>query len=212
MANPRVPFLPVALTPLPMSSAVMTRLQSLRSTLPLNNLGFSADILLQLLLQGAASFPPPPSGGLLLCLLSEEQEWAFGGGLLLAAAQGAGLWGNTLTALTTHGTSTFADSGMGSLVKAAFPGERLAFEAQPGCHIVLVSSATTVTARGARTALTRAHELARSGTRTFLASMHCNTDEGGREFDAAVEGGGIDAVSRVEGAGVCAGWVVGGGE
>ena len=143
--------------------------------------------------------------------MTQGQDWALSGGLLLAAAQAAGLLGNTLAVISTeHGSTHLVAGSAGSAVRAAFPGEYLVAEAQPGCHVVLLSSeGEKITALGARTAIVRARGLAMSGTRTFIASLYCSEETGAKEFDAAVLRRHLDAINRANGAEFCSGWIVG---
>lgn len=212
MANAGTPFEPTALAPLPVPPAVMTQLHLLlQSTFSLQLFTPQAEAVLQLLAQGAASSPPPANenggGGRILCFVSNGPNWALGGGLLLAASQSAGGAGGTLAVFTADSSAVL--DKFGEAMGTAFPGEHLAVNlADPvGCHVVLVGGEDKVTARGARAALLRAREIAKSGVRTFLVSTHCGEEEGERAFDAAAARGELDVVSRLEGAAFCAGWI-----
>ena len=215
MVNPRLEFVPAALAPLPLPPSLLAAVQAVQAV-PLPQ---HAEALLRLLLQVAASFPPRPSGGggLLLCQVGGDGAapgggGALGGALLLAAAQGAGLAGSTLALLPEVDLLANGGGGSGSAaavsLRAAFPEARVVVGAEAagtkGCHVVLVGS---VEGRGSRARLARARGLALSGARTFLASAECGQEEGAWAFDAAVERGEVDAVSRGKGEPFCAGWV-----
>jgi hypothetical protein len=214
MVNPRLEFVPAALAPLSLPPSSLAAVQAVQTVL----LPQHAEALLRLLLQVTASFPPRPSGsdGLLLCLVggggaAPGGSGALGGALLLAAAHGAGLAGNTLALLPdVH----FSADGGGSVntaaasLRVAFPEARVVVGAEAagkkGCHVVLVDSAE---GGSSRARLARARGLALSGARTFLASAECGQEEGAWAFDAAVERGEVNAVSRGKGEQFCAGWV-----